>query len=272
MRSSSPAWRLDRLRVERTLRAHVEAMPPAAAVTEPARHARRAHRRAALGRTQVPTPIDEMTARRLERVAPRALKLLVSSVEGPEGARPAVECAEPGRHRGDRNADQARERPRGQKPRASRRRCRPLRTRSGSSWAAARLRVRCPPTPLMRSRPCCAARGRPALNIEGDEIEAIDEHKHPGSDFWVGFRDRHEDDVGHRRGRDWGRDGQGSDGDQGGLGARHRLADQVRLVITNRHVLFPSQSFMRLARRVPGATTDGKVQVRPRHQHRFRLR
>ena len=38
-------------------------------------------------------------------------------------------------------------------------------------------------------------RGRPALKVEGDSIEPINGQKHPGSEFWVNFRNDYENDL-----------------------------------------------------------------------------
>jgi hypothetical protein len=100
-------------------------------------------------------------------------------------------------------------------------------------------------------------RGRPALNVEGNAIEAIVEQKHPGSDFWIEFRNQHEDDLVKVAGA------------TGAVKVKDRMGLQRAwvqgtawlikpdLVMTNRHVLFPKLGMV-LARRIPGATTTAR--------------
>ena len=101
-------------------------------------------------------------------------------------------------------------------------------------------------------------RGRPALNVEGDSIEPINAQKHPGSDFWLTFRSDHENDLVKVAGA------------TGAVMVKDRMGLQPvwvqgtawlvgpNLVMTNRHVLFPLLGGMRLARRIPGATTTAR--------------
>ena len=83
-------------------------------------------------------------------------------------------------------------------------------------------------------------RGRPALAVEGQRIEAIDAAKHPGSDFWRIPLNDHEAQLVRVAGA------------TGAVTVRDRLtgAEEIRgtawlirgdLVITNRHVIFPDR-------------------------------
>ncbi|MHC2699780.1 hypothetical protein ACVMHZ_002913 [Bradyrhizobium liaoningense] len=81
-------------------------------------------------------------------------------------------------------------------------------------------------------------RGRPALNVEGDSIEPINEQKHPGSEFWQTFRSDHENDL------------VGVASVTGAVMVKDRMGIQPNwvqgtawlikpnIVMTNRHVLF----------------------------------
>jgi Trypsin-like peptidase domain len=102
-------------------------------------------------------------------------------------------------------------------------------------------------------------RGRPALRVEGDSLEALSEEKHPGSGFWRVIQDQHENaiiaatgstgavvvnDTLFANGRPWVQ------------GTAWLIAPD--LVITNRHVLFPPFG-QALARRRPGAPTAARI-------------
>ncbi|HYW17275.1 MAG TPA: serine protease [Allosphingosinicella sp.] len=95
------------------------------------------------------------------------------------------------------------------------------------------------------------SRGRPALRVEGDSIEPIDDQKHPGSGMWRNFLDDFEANmlfaaaatgaviVGEGSGESAGPWVQGT-------------AWLVRsdLAVTNRHLLFPPPGGIRLAQRM----------------------
>jgi hypothetical protein len=222
-------------------------------------------------------PLDERTAGRLERVAPRAHKLF-SAIAGrnEEGMAEAA---------GGHESTEARGGPNHLDVRAIARQIRrnaatPTATLAGRNLdveadaIAAQLvaRAREVLSQLQRGAPDSAisgedavaleavlrTRGRPALNVEGDRIEAIDPQKHPGSDFWRRFLDDHETTlvkVASAAGAVIVKDRVGA------------LPPWVQgtawlvkpdLVVTNRHVLFPPIGGMRLARRVPGAVTQAK--------------
>jgi hypothetical protein len=104
-------------------------------------------------------------------------------------------------------------------------------------------------------------RGRPALSVEGDSIEPINSQKHPGSDFWLTFRSDHENDlvkVASATGAVMVKDLKGV---QSSWVQGTAWLVKPDLMITNRHVLFPPRGGMRLARRVPGATTTAQFKA-----------
>ena len=92
-------------------------------------------------------------------------------------------------------------------------------------------------------------RGRPALNVEGDRIETIDPVKHPGSGFWRTFVQDHETNLvraANATGAVVVRDRAGS---MGTWVAGTAWLVKPYLVVTNRHVLFPSPPGVTLAQR-----------------------
>lgn len=104
-------------------------------------------------------------------------------------------------------------------------------------------------------------RGRPALNVEGDSIEPIDGQKHPGSEFWLTFRSDYENDlvsVASATGAVMVKDRMGI---QPNWVQGTAWLLKPNLVMTNRHVLFPPLGGMRLARRIPGATTTARFKT-----------
>jgi hypothetical protein len=105
-------------------------------------------------------------------------------------------------------------------------------------------------------------RGRPALKVEGDRLESLDEVAHPGSGFWRAFLDDHESDliaVASAAGAVRVKQDFGGTWVQG-------TAWLIRgdLVVTNRHVLFPPQGEALAQRRVedpPTATMKAGLTV-----------
>jgi hypothetical protein len=92
-------------------------------------------------------------------------------------------------------------------------------------------------------------RGRPALGIEGERIEALDDTKHPGSGFWRTLFNNHEDDLvatARATGAVMVRDVIAG-GPAWVQGTAWLIAPGR--VMTNRHVLFPPLDGVRLARR-----------------------
>lgn len=101
-------------------------------------------------------------------------------------------------------------------------------------------------------------RGRPALNVEGDSIEVLDAQKFPGSDFWLSFRSDNENQLVRVA------DATGAVMVKDRMGLQRVWVQgtawlvKPNLVMTNRHVLFPPLGGTRLARRIPGATTTAQ--------------
>jgi hypothetical protein len=94
-------------------------------------------------------------------------------------------------------------------------------------------------------------RGRPALRIEGDTIEPIDDTKHPGSGMWRRYLDDFEDNVlfaAAATGAVVVSDPYSAPPEPWVQGSAWLVRED--LVVTNRHVLFPPLGGMRLARRL----------------------
>jgi hypothetical protein len=226
----------------------------------------------------MPIERDERIAARFERVAPRARRMLstVSVGMGQEAAPGALEGARP--RLGPPDEEDARAI--AVQLRQSRPRTPPVSPVAGrdpmreADAIATQLvaQARAIMSMLDSGAPDCAingedvvalesvmrARGRPALCVEGERIEAIDPERHPGSGFWRSFIDDYETNlikvasatgavVVHDRfgkSKPWVQ------------GTAWLVSGD--LVITNRHVLFPPLNGMRLARRRPGAMTTAR--------------
>jgi trypsin-like peptidase len=103
-------------------------------------------------------------------------------------------------------------------------------------------------------------RGRPALRVEGMSLEEIDPVKHPGSGFWRGYINDHEDDLtavaaatGAIKARDVSSDGESGPWVQGSawlIGGN--------FAVTNRHVLVSADGAP-LFRRLTGQPTVGET-------------
>lgn len=221
--------------------------------------------------------ITESTAGRMERVAPRALKLFAGPSEALEEAAGGGQQAS--RNAGPPNANDAaaiatqlkRAVPAGRAAVAGRDAEREadliaqqLVARANEVLSA--LQGGAPVGSLSAEgisslEAVLRVRGRPALNVEGDSIEPIDGQKHPGSEFWIEFRNQHEDDlvtVASATGAVMVKDRMGL---QPPWVQGTAWLIKPNLVMTNRHVLFPPLGGMQLARRMPGATTAARFKA-----------
>jgi hypothetical protein len=220
----------------------------------------------------VPRQIDERTGGRLERVAPRAFKLFAGPaggmLESAGGEQQASGNAGPPNENDIKAiATQIKRATVPTAPMAGRDADREADAIAAALVARAnevleQLRGGAPAGELSADsayalEAVLRARGRPALNVEGNAIEAIVEQKHPGSDSWIEFRNQHEDDLVKVAGA------------TGAVKVKDRMGLQRAwvqgtawlikpdLVMTNRHVLFPKLGMV-LARRIPGATTTAR--------------
>ncbi len=99
-------------------------------------------------------------------------------------------------------------------------------------------------------------RGRPALRVEGETIEPIDDARHPGSGIWRSFLDQFEGNVlfaAAATGAVVVSDPFGAPPEPWVQGTAWLVRED--LAVTNRHVLFPPLGGMRLARRLLQPTT-----------------
>lgn len=232
----------------------------------------------------MPNKIDEVTAGRLERVAPRAFRLFGGAAAA--GAGNALEAAGGGVQQsstsgGLPNAADARAIAEALKLESARRAVTggvagrdtnieadaiAAQLVARANEVLAQLRGGGSPGDVSADgayalESVMRVRGRPALNVEGDSIEPINEQKHPGSEFWQTFRSDHENDL------------VGVSSVTGAVMVKDRMGIQPNwvqgtawlikpnIVMTNRHVLFPPLGGMRLARRVPGATTTARFKT-----------
>lgn len=203
-------------------------------------------------------PIDERTAGRLERVAPRARKLLgltdsssasaESALEGTRGRKgPPDETDQrflADRIRMEMASRPATDRLAGPEPH-------PLAEKIAANLVA-RARAALDDLTLgdgiladdaaVALEAVLTARGRPALNVEGDRIEAIDRVKHPNSGFWRTFVDNHEDNMVLAAGATGAVVARDLQGGRGSWVAGTAWLVKPDLVITNRHVVFPTPS------------------------------
>jgi Trypsin-like peptidase domain len=226
----------------------------------------------------VPIKIDEVTAGRLERVAPRAFRLFggapASALESTGGG--VQQSSTSG---GLPNAADARAIAEALKRESARRAVAgggvagrdtnieadaiAAQLVARANEVLAQLRGGIPPGEVSADgayalESVMRVRGRPALNVEGDSIEPIDGQKHPGSEFWVSFRSDYENVL------------VAVASVTGAVMVKDRMGIQPNwvqgtawlikpdIVMTNRHVLFPPLGGMRLARRTPGATTTAR--------------
>jgi hypothetical protein len=221
----------------------------------------------------VPSKIDEATGGRLELVAPRALKLFAGPAGGAEGSvggkqESSVNAGPPNEDDVKAIATQIKRATVSDKTVAGR--DADIEADSIAAQLVARanevleqLRGGARVSELSADgayslEAVLFVRGRPALRVQGNSIEPIDEQKHPGSEFWKVFRDEHEDDLVKVAGA------------TGAVMVKDRMGLHTAwvqgtawlikrdLVMTNRHVLFPSLGLTRLARRIPGAATTAR--------------
>lgn len=204
--------------------------------------------------------IDEAAAGRLERVAPRARRLLAPRSGGPESARGhegSGSAGPPGT--GDVHAiaaqlRQARPSSAGGGDAVSEAIARDLVARAarvmqalGRGASENQLTV----GDALALESVLRVRGRPALRVEGEAIETIDDGKHPGSGMWRSFLDDFEANVlfaAAATGAVLVSDPYGSPPEPWVQGTAWLVRED--LAVTNRHVLFPPLGGMRLARRL----------------------
>ena len=206
--------------------------------------------------------IDETTAGRLERVAPRARRLLAPSTPGAPGR--AYESAGAAGPPGERDVAAIA----GQLRRAGTTDAEPL---AGHSDVVAERLARdlvARAAQVLRTLEHGAAdsdisaddalalesvlrsRGRPALRVEGDTIEPIDDDKHPGSGIWRTFLDDFESNVlfaAAATGAVIVGEGPADMAQPWVQGTAWLVRED--LAVTNRHVLFPPPGGVRLAQR-----------------------
>lgn len=232
----------------------------------------------------MPIKIDEVTAGRLERVAPRAFRLFGGAAAAATGG--ALESTDGGVQQSStsgglpnqadaRAIAEALKRDAGQRAVAGGVAGRDINIEADAIAAQlvaranevlAQLRGGGSPGEVSADgayalESVMRVRGRPALNVEGDSIEPIREQKHPGSEFWVNFRNDFENvlvSVASVTGAVMVKDRMGI---QPNWVQGTAWLVKPDIVMTNRHVLFPPLGGMRLARRVPGATITARFKT-----------